>query len=227
MEAVLNLELTDSGPLPGAENMALDAALMEAAAQSGRPQGRVYAWARPTLSLGYFQRLEQVAELGELQEMGVDVVQRITGGGAILHQHELTLALALPAGHPWAKLAVNACYLQLTQPLVDALRGLGVEAGFRGEAPTLKAPNCFAGSACADVVVAGKKLFGSAQRRKGEALLLHGSLLMDIDQELWSRVFGERVGLGYTSLRALGQPLSYPELSAALRRAYEAALGTV
>lgn len=200
--------------------MAADAALLERAISGDGPFLRIYGWSRPTLSLGYFQKESEVAEAGACQRLGVDVVSRFTGGGAILHHHEATFAIALPASHPLAKLDVNESYLALTKPLLELLRQHGVAAKFRGgEEPVLKTPNCFAGSACPDLVVQGRKLFGSAQRRKQGAVLQHGSLLLDIDQALWAGVFGPRLGSGFISLAEAAPSLSL-DWSAAIQAAY-------
>lgn len=204
-------------PLPGAENMARDLGILERAVAGEGPFLRTYAWARPTLSLGYFQREEEVAEAGAAARLGVDVVRRFTGGGAILHDRELTFSVALPPDHAWARLGVNDSYLEITRPLLELLLGKGVDASFRGEGAAVKAANCFAGSACPDVVVGGRKLFGSAQRRRRGAVLQHGSLLLGLDRALWAGVFGPRLGQGFVSLdEALpGLRLDWPEALAA------------
>lgn len=215
----------DDGALPGAENMARDQALLERAIAGEGPFLRVYSWARPTLSLGYFQKEEEVAEAGAAQRLGVDVVRRFTGGGAILHHHEVTYSLAVPATHAWAQLGVNDSYLEMTRPLLQLLRGRLVAAKFRGGVePAVKTANCFAGSACPDLVVQGRKLFGSAQRRREGAVLQHGSLLLAVDQLLWAAIFGPRLGDGFISLAeaAPGLELDWP---AELKKAYKTALG--
>jgi lipoate-protein ligase A len=220
MEAGLAMEFLglDSGACPGAENMALDARLLEEACASGAFYLHSYAWQRPTLSLGYFQKLEDVA----VDASRVDVVTRFTGGGAILHDRELTFSLAVPPEHALSRLDVNDSYLELTRPLLFWLRGLGLQAEFRGECPSSKPANCFAGAACPDIVVKGKKIFGSAQRRKNGGILQHGSLLLDIDQELWTAVFGPKLGSGFTCARAegLNPALLTPE---GLKMAYQQA----
>lgn len=200
--------------------MARDQALLERAIAGEGPFLRVYSWARPTLSLGYFQKEEEVAE----DLTGVDVVRRFTGGGAILHDREVTYSVAVPATHAWAQLDVNGSYLEITRPLLQLLRSRLVLAKFRGgDEPAVKTPNCFAGSACPDLVVQGKKLFGSAQRRKNGAILQHGSLLLDIDRELWARVFGPRLGEGYISLAEVAPGLTL-DWAAELKNAYKQAL---
>ncbi len=80
----------------------------------------------------------------------------------------------------------------------------GLQASFRGDGPVSKPANCFAGAACPDIVVGGKKIFGSAQRRKNGGILQHGSLLLDIDNGLWEAVFGPQLGQGFTSVKGEG-----------------------
>src|SRR4051794_38396264 len=89
--------LTADGPT----QMAADEVLLEHVGVTDRPALRFYAWDRPTLSLGYFQPFAD-------RPPGLPVVRRPTGGGAIVHDHELTYALALPPG-PWQKGVNWAC----------------------------------------------------------------------------------------------------------------------
>ncbi len=192
------------GALSGAENMARDELLLGRVSQDGLPTLRFYRWSPPTLSLGYFQNLEDVADARVLARHGIAWTKRMTGGGAILHDSELTYSLTLPSAHPWLKGTVDDSYKAITQPLLKVLKARGVAANFRGECQSRKTPNCFAGSACADLTIDGKKIFGSAQRRREGATLTHGSLLFEIRHDLWREVFGERVGSGFSSLREAG-----------------------
>jgi lipoate-protein ligase A len=214
------MDFIDDGPLPGAENMARDLALLERAIAGEGPFLRLYAWAKPTLSLGYFQREEDVVEAGAAARLGVDVVRRFTGGGAILHHREMTFAVALPEGHPWTLLGVNESYLEITRPLLTLLRDRGVDVRYRGDTGRhVKAANCFAGEACPDVVAGGRKLFGSAQRRRQGAVLQHGSLLLDMDRDLWAGIFGPRLGDGFISLSQVMPGLNL-DWAAELKKAY-------
>ena len=88
-------------PLPGAWNMAVDEALLLDASENGSASLRFYGWNAPTLSLGYFQRYDD----RDLHAASRDcaVVRRQTGGGAILHDRELTYSLVLPPNHPLAR----------------------------------------------------------------------------------------------------------------------------
>src|SRR5687768_14706976 len=85
-------------PLPGADNMALDEALLERARDSGEAVARVYTWSRPTLSLGRNQTAAGRYDLALAAALGIDVVRRPTGGRAVLHHRELTYAVAAPTG---------------------------------------------------------------------------------------------------------------------------------
>ena len=166
-------------PLPGAANMAADEALLDAAA-AGTAGGRWYRWAEPTVSLGHFQK---GTALDPATLPPLPTVRRLSGGGAIVHHHERTYALALPRTHPLAA-TPERLYEAVHGELIAALAEVGVTARLRGEAngggaePTL----CFLRSDPRDVVVADRdgvwrKVVGSAQRRRKGAVLQHGSLL--------------------------------------------------
>ena len=195
--------------------MKIDAELLDA----GVPTLRLYSWAEPTLSLGYFQKLEDVADKAFMDANGVGLCRRPTGGGAILHDRELTFSLCLPASHPALQGSINDSYLALTQPLLDVLKSLGLPASFRGDCATSKTPNCFAGSACPDLVVGGKKIFGSAQRRKENAVLMHGSLLFEVREALWQGVFRGHFGSGFAGVGHAGE-----DWESLLKTAYSRAL---
>ena len=166
----------------GPANMALDEALLEmVAAGHGVACVRTYVWTTPTLSLGYFQNLEQVRADSRFQS--VPLVRRLTGGGAIWHHHELTYALVVPAGHPLVRPSTRL-YNAVHGAMVEALLELGIPAVRRGESRQTivgdqKRPLlCFTDRDPEDIVTKGVKIVGSAQRRRGGAVLQHGSLLL-------------------------------------------------
>jgi lipoate-protein ligase A len=166
-------------PAPGAWNMAVDQALLEWSAEEGGFCWRFYGWQEPTLSLGYFQRYED--RLRHAPSEGCPVVRRLTGGGAIVHDAELTYSLVVPAEH---RLAVrqDLLYETIHTSLIQVLADLGVSAalykssarGEHGRQPLL----CFRRRAPGDVVIGGIKIAGSAQRRRRRAVLQHGSVLL-------------------------------------------------
>ena len=164
----------------GAANMARDEVLLELVS-NGRQAGaalRTYAWTAPTLSLGYFQSIADVE--AEPRWQGVPLVRRPTGGGAILHHHEVTYALAVANGHPLAR-GGGDLYRAVHSALAGILRELGVDAVRRGAVPPSGKARpflCFTDKTAEDVVVGALKIIGSAQRRRAGALLQHGSILL-------------------------------------------------
>ena len=176
--------LTDP-PASGAWNMAVDEVLLESAASGGAAALRLYAWEEPTLSLGYFQTAAQRTE--HAASLSCPLVRRSSGGGAIIHDRELTYSLAMP--HRRARsTSASELYDLVHESLVETFAQLGLTAGmFRpadgGCAPAGRAGNaepflCFQRRSCGDIVSGEAKIVGSAQRRKQRAVLQHGSILL-------------------------------------------------
>jgi lipoate-protein ligase A len=174
-------------PDDGPGNMAVDEALMSRAARTGEAVFRVYAWSGPTLSLGRNQRAKGDYRLDEAQSLGVGFVRRPTGGRALLHDHEVTYSATLPAES--AEDADDA-YAFINDVLLDALAKLGVPARRATETSSIP-PGlrpCFDAPSEHEIVVGDRKLVGSAQWRRGGALLQHGSILVRDDQALIARL---------------------------------------
>jgi lipoate-protein ligase A len=166
----------------GPANMALDEALLNAVASGGDPAYlRTYGWAIPTLSLGYFQHVEDVP--ADPRWHAVPLVRRLTGGGAIWHHHEMTYAVILPADHPLAR-PRTALYRAVHTAIAAILADLGVRAVRRGPAVIAEPVEqkrsflCFTDRNPEDIVCDGIKVVGSAQRRRAGAILQHGSVLL-------------------------------------------------
>ncbi|MGH7626457.1 MAG: lipoate--protein ligase family protein [Gemmatimonadaceae bacterium] len=173
-------------PLSGAENMALDDALMERARRTGEPLFRVYGWVRPTLSLGRNQAARGRYDPDRIRHAGVDVVRRPTGGRAILHHHEVTYSVTAPV-NGMGTLAES--YHWINRLLLEGLARLGVaasEAVAVGRTPLPGVTPCFQAPVAGEIVANGRKLVGSAQFRERGALLQHGSILIHDDQSLAS-----------------------------------------
>jgi len=155
--------------------MALDEAL--ASADDPAPTLRLYGWDPWTLSLGWFQRVEE-GDLAPWRARGFDVTRRPTGGGAIFHADEVTYSLVLPAGDRRIPLRTADSYLWLHGAVREALAAVGIAADSRGEAPEGEPDPffCFSRTAAFDLVAGGRKIVGSAQRRTRTAFLQHGSI---------------------------------------------------
>jgi len=125
------------------------------------------------------------------REEGVGFVRRPTGGRAVLHSQELTYALVFPLG---AFGGLRASYRLINRGLLEGVRGLGAAAELAGASGPSLPPDagpCFRQPAEGEVTALGKKLIGSAQVRLGDAVLQHGSLILDGDQELLRRIRGD------------------------------------
>ena len=177
--------LLDPAGRSGAANMAIDAGLLAEAARTGRAFLRLYRFDPPCLSLG---RNEAAAhyDRAAIAQRGLDVVRRPTGGRAVWHEHEVTYAVAAPVA---AFGSLRNAYRTIHERIAAALRSLGADAtraphqlppSSRVDQPT----SCFATPVGGEVLVAGRKLVGSAQVRKGNAFLQHGSILLDGSQEI-------------------------------------------
>lgn len=166
------------GPEVGSWNMAVDEVLLQSAADRGAPSLRFYGWSRPTLSLGYFQGVAERTTHGASR--CCDVVRRASGGGAIVHDHELTYSLAVPVSDRWSADA-HGLYQRVHRGLIAALAHWGVIATLRGvETPSPESAPflCFLRHTPTDVICDGVKIAGSAQRRAKGAVLQHGSVLL-------------------------------------------------
>ena len=162
--------------------MALDEALLRRAASSGEAVFRIYAWAEPTLSLGRNQPARGEYDRGALDRSGIGVVRRLTGGRAVLHHREITYSVTAPLS---LGATLRDAYRRINEILIAGLRSLGADAriaGAEGRAPLPSIAPCFEEPTEGELVLGGRKLVGSAQYRDEDALLQHGSILIDDDQ---------------------------------------------
>jgi len=157
----MDFRLLDTGKGPAAMNMAIDEALM----LSGKPALRFYGWEPPAVSIGYFQGIEQEVDPGKCAQLGVDVVRRLTGGGAVYHDQELTYSFVAPEEGPIARNILES-YRQICAPIVRGLKNLGLVAKFKP---------------INDIIVNGRKISGNAQTRRKGMILQHGTILLDVN----------------------------------------------
>jgi lipoate-protein ligase A len=166
----------------GARNMAVDDAILTAVSSGDSPPTlRLFGWMPPSLSLGYGQRARD-ADLERLVERGWGIVRRPTGGRAILHADELTYSLSLPIDHPLARGGVVESYRRISAGLAAGLARLGLQPrAERAESESVPNPVCFETPSHYEITVNGCKLVGSAQMRRRQALLQHGTLPLSGD----------------------------------------------
>jgi len=162
--------------LPGPWNMAVDEILLRSAAEDGVTTLRTYAWSTPTLTLGYFQHYDDRSR--HTNSAGCPCIRRQTGGGAILHDQEITYSLCVPV--PRRTIDTRYYYHLVHDSLRTALASFGIEVELcaAAVAPASTEFLCFQRRSFGDVICGGYKILGSAQRRHGRGLLQHGSLLL-------------------------------------------------
>ena len=158
-----------------------EALLVRVGGGESPPTLRFYQWDPPTVSLGYFQKYADFERLAS-PAGDLEVVRRPTGGGAILHDKELTYSLTVPLGHALLRDGPNALYELAHNALIDALGGdqaAATPCGASDDSGAAKGPFfCFARRHHLDVLVGNDKLAGSAQRRTRQAVLQHGSIIL-------------------------------------------------
>jgi len=212
--------------------MAADERLLTEAARSGGPPVlRFYSWSPPAVSLGRFQDEASAVRRDSCSSRGVDIVRRVTGGRAVLHHRELTYSIVSCADNDLFPNNVIGTYRVIAQGLLSGLRLLGVpaELASRRHAPTQDAgrvPACFAAPSPYEVLVRGRKLVGSAQRRLPTAFLQHGSVLIEYDADLEAAVIpGGGADHSVTSLaRELGRMVTLEEVKRAMLAGFADAL---
>lgn len=224
----------------GAWNMAVDEAILEHIGRGGVPATlRLYAWSPACLSLGHAQPFADV-DRARLKERGWEVVRRATGGRAILHTDELTYSVTGSADEPVLAGGVLESYNRLAGALLLAVKNLELPVEMKeGKADSSTAPNpvCFEVPSTYEITVGGKKLIGSAQARKKEGVLQHGSLpltgdLTRICQALTFESDAVRANAAQRLLArattvesALGRAVTWDESAEAFIHAFEEQLG--
>lgn len=227
-------------PAPGAWNMAVDEALLESVGRGeALPTLRLYAWAPPCLSLGQAQPFADV-DTARLRAHGWQVVRRLTGGRAILHTDELTYSITAPPDEPRVAGTVLESYNRLAQALLSAAHNLGLPVEMKvGKADGNSSPNpvCFEVPSTYEITVNGRKLIGSAQARRKEGVLQHGSLPLtgDLTRICQALSFPDESARAAASQRllerattveaVLGRGVAWESAAQAFVRAFEAQLG--
>lgn len=161
----------------GSWNMATDEYLLEAALSDNLKAVRMYRWDEPTVSLGYFQASDDEALSTTFRNLAA--VRRLSGGGAILHHHELTYSYVLPPDDPLTTIPTEL-YGRVHSAIIKVLGDFGAECAMRGEDNALPDEPflCFVRGDRHDIHCAGHKVVGSAQRRRKGAVLQHGSIIL-------------------------------------------------
>jgi lipoyl(octanoyl) transferase len=224
----------------GAWNMAVDEAVLEHSTRGeSLPTLRLYAWDPACLSLGHSQAFADV-DRARLARHGWEVVRRATGGRAILHTDELTYSVIGTSEEPLLNGGVLESYNRIAQALLFAVKKLGLAVEMKeGKNNETTAPNpvCFEVPSTYEITVEGRKLIGSAQARKKDGVLQHGSLPLtgDLTRICQALVFENEAARANAAQRllqrattvesALGHAVTWEIAAEAFIQAFESQLG--
>jgi lipoate-protein ligase A len=162
------------------DNMAVDEAITIARSQNLVSNTvRLYMWRPPAVSLGYFLKVNDVVDAESCRLLGIDIVRRISGGGAVYHsEKEVTYSVIVKQNDPVLPEDVIEVYKKLSAAIMSLPERLGLEVYFEPGHPGV----------CPNVVVDGRKISGNAQARRRGVILQHGTLLLDCDLKVMAEV---------------------------------------
>ena len=211
--------LIETGDNTAFTNMAMDKAVLVSISRGKVPPTvRFYRWRPSAISIGYFQSLEEEVNLDICKNFGVDYVRRITGGGAVYHEKELTYSIIISESHPKIPKNIMESYRIICGALIKGLKNLGIESTY---------------VPINDIITNGKKISGNAQTRKEKTVLQHGTILTDVNIEkmfFLLRVPNEKikdkliadVKERVTSIKhVLEKEISFEEISTAIKSGFE------
>ncbi len=200
-------------------NMAIDRAVMVSHSMKAVPPTvRFYGWKPSAISIGYFQSLDDEVELETCNKLKIDYVRRITGGGAVFHDNELTYSIVISESHPSISKNILDSYGRICGAIVKGLNNIGIES--------IYAP-------INDIISNGKKISGNAQTRKKKTVLQHGTILTDVDVEKMFSVLKvpnekikdkliSNVKERVTSIKhILGEGISFNEIADSMKKGFE------
>ncbi len=199
--------------------MAIDKAILVVNSEGNVPPTvRFYGWSPPAISIGYFQSLTEEIDIQACERFGVDYVRRITGGGAVFHEKELTYSIVVAEAHPAIPKNILKSYGRICGAVMKGLLLLGIESEY---APIN------------DIVTGGRKISGNAQTRKFETVLQHGTVLMDVDvdtmfsllkvpnEKIKDKLIAD-VKQRVTSMKhILGKEIGFLEVARAMKKGFE------
>lgn len=199
----------------GKENMQIDSDLLDFAIKNElkEPIFRLYGWKPACVSLGRNQK-DDFLDYELLKSKNIDVVRRLTGGRALLHDNEITYSFICPESFLQNGSHIVSSYKEISQILIDKFKKLGIDLDFGASKPIKTGFDyCMLISTGADLCYKEKKLIGSAQCRSHGYILQHGSILYDYDKKLLEEIFKEKVSTDeITSIKEINPKLSKEEI---------------
>ena len=198
--------------MSAADNMALDAAMLSRYIEEDIPVLRLYRWLQPSFTYGVSQDPADEIDLTRCAKDGIGVAGRMTGGGVLFHNDDITYSFVCgkeDVGEPKAHLV---SYREISAFLIRFYELLGLKAAFALEAADFKdksSPHelCAGSHEKYDIVLSGKKIGGNAQKRKKQAIFQHGSIPCSIDWGLQERYLKSPVGAVKSTATSLFEEL--------------------
>lgn len=181
------IQVFDTGISSANENMRIDTKLLENLDPAGDPILHLYDWTRPSATFGYFIRPENHLNLEKAKE--IDLARRPTGGGIVFHIWDLAFSFLMPSEHPKYSLSTLGNYQFVNGVVLEVVKEyFKLEPELTPEDAPLLGQDCqnfcMAKPTQYDVVIQGKKIAGSAQRRKNQGYLHQGTISLappDVD----------------------------------------------
>jgi lipoyl(octanoyl) transferase len=196
-------------------NMAFDEALLEFVSILAKPVLRLYGWAEPAATFGYFQRHAEVQSWTSLRPL----IRRPTGGGLVSHDADWTYSIVIPPGIEWYELRAEESYRRAHDWIGESFRHLQVATELAASSAKPLAGRCFIGAEKFDVLANGQKIAGAAQKRNKLGLLIQGSIQPAHPE--WKRadwesalldVGSQRLNLRWTELKPSTELLSRADI---------------
>lgn len=219
-----NWRLIDTGFHTAPENLAIDEALFSTYSVENQPILRIYGW-KNALSIGRFQKVAEVLEMEALDQGGISWSRRITGGGVMLHEYDLSYTLVFPKKGFLPEQSIKDSYRYLCGFLMPVYKQLGLKAEFSGQNPqasTGKHTVCHAAHEQYDITVNGEKIGGNAQKWVRDKVFHHGSIPLSLNLESLNAYVREKIsGSESQSLETLGVDIGFEALKEILLESFQ------
>lgn len=190
--------------------MAIDELLIERFREHRIPIFRIYGWKHPAITIGRYQEIDRTINAGQCKKHGIPVIRRMTGGGAIYHNQEITYALACSTENIGAEnLSISESFEFLNRFLIKTYKELGFTAEYaKYLCPSNGRVNqtlfCFSGNEEYDILINAKKIGGNAQRRFNDIIFQHGSIPIDFPSKDVNNYFNDSIiSDNYTTIQEL------------------------
>lgn len=216
--------------------MAIDEAILDAVATRRSPETvRFFDFEPVAITIGRLQHVN-ARLLDTCRKHGIDLVRRLTGGRLVVHSGDFTFSIVVQSSNPFFGGSVYRTYRAVSLPFLNALRNMGVAVEWRKaalsddegrERRARKSGLCFDATSRYEIVVGGQKILGISQYRRADAILVQGTLLLEKPDELYGKLFGDRVSTeGFSSVGdALGSSVRFETVARALKHEMEETYG--